>query len=135
MRSALRSNQNLSEQHCSHTFLSLLREIFQCFDITSPLNSLRYVLLDQGVFVAVLLAHPCQIVLVAMWVRTGSLRPLLTQQPAQVQSTHTTACTTARTTVVLSEQSDKSDITESTTRLIRVCQSVSELAPRLQLLK
>ena len=82
---------------------------------------IAYVLLDQGVFVAVLPAHPCQNVRVAMWVRTGSLRPLApTQQPAQV---------------VLSEQSDKSDITESTIRLIRVCQSVPELAPRLQLLK
>ena len=81
----------------------------------------EYVLLDQGVFGAVLPAHPCQNVRVAMWVRTGSLRPLApTQQPAQV---------------VLSEQSDKSDITESTIRLIRVCQSVPELAPRLQLLK
>jgi hypothetical protein len=80
-----------------------------------------YVLLNQGVFVAVLPAHPCQNVRVAMWVRTGSLRPLApTQQPAQV---------------MLSEQSDKSDITESTIRLIRVCQSVPELAPRLQLLK
>ena len=55
-----------------------------------------YVLLDQVVFVAVLPAHPCQNVRVAMCVRTGSLRPLApTQQLAQV---------------VLSEQSEKSDI-------------------------
>ena len=56
-----------------------------------------------------------------MWVRAGLLQPLATtQQPAQV---------------VLSEQSDKSDITELTIRLIRVCQSVPKLAPRLQLLE
>ena len=42
--------------------------------------------------------------------RTGSLQPLaLTQQPAQV---------------VLPKQSDKSDITESTIRLIRVSECV-----------
>ena len=64
---------------------------------------------NQGVFVAVLPACPCQKVRVVVWVRAGLLQPLATtQQPAQV---------------VLSEQSDKSDITELTIRQIRVCQS------------
>ena len=106
--------------------MGLLRDM-KAADVVSLTLSLSaaalsgYVLLDQGVFVAVLPACPCQKVRVVMWVRVGLLQPLATtQQPAQV---------------VLSEQSDKSDITELTIRLIRVCQSVPKLAPRLQLLE